>query len=771
MSENTGFFSQITKRRIPQFLGIYLAASWTAMEFTQWAVEIYGLSRNWEQLLVVLLLLCLPLVVVLAWQHGAPGKQKWSLFEKIYIPINLLAIPLVLGSVYFGMDFHTVPQDIEKPKAIALKTAQKQSVIHKLLVFPLNNISQNKDLDNIAIISTDVLKRDISQNKYIIAGDSFSLITDLEKARTPINSIPLSLQIKLTKEKYLDYFSNGTLNFVDNNYQLKVSLYSAKTGKKQKDFQAKAEDYFSAIDIVSEQITNHLLTEEYQQQIDLPIGDLYTSNFEAFKSYAQSRVLMSTFGNHNEGIALLSKAVEQDNKFAFANLWLVTLHASQNQIAKAKDRLDKLMPYKDSKFTEREKYTLSLVRLSLTNQLNQTLSLIERWIGDFPDELEPYQAKARFSMILQEKEGAIDAYKNILRIDPSLVAYWGAIGDIYLSLADYDNAINAYNKFIDLDPKNQDAYRKLGDYHFKLGNYDSSNNYYQQILLLNAEDTNALSSLALSKARLGKFEESLEYVNKAIELSLNPVEQHRFLSQKSRLFWNYGQYQNAIVSHENAVAALKQVSTTSSVALLDGRFAVKYFIAGEKTTAQEVLKQYQEWAEKNNEKATLLNIDLNKAELLAQQGKFDDAINLATATKLSAQALAQNTSDRYIDYLTGQFYSRKGDGKKAISLIRPYTEENPDNINNLFWLAKAYIADEQYSKARETLDFMLRIAPGYPEYNLLMAKILIASNKTNLAKEYLEKSLAGWQFADENHIGKDESRALMNQVVKKNSSI
>ncbi|MRX27394.1 tetratricopeptide repeat protein [Kangiella sp. HZ709] len=775
MSENTGFFSQITKRRIPQFLGIYLAASWTAMEFTQWAVEIYGLSRNWEQLLVVLLLLCLPLVVVLAWQHGAPGKQKWSLFEKIYIPINLLAIPLVLSSIYLKMDFSPSTNNIASSEISAFKSTSKQSSIKKILVFPLNNISKDESLNSVAIASSEVLRRDLSQNKYIIAGDSFALINDLQTARAPIDSIPLSLQIKLTKEKYLDYFANGTLNFAGQQYQLKVSLYTSVTGKKLKEFIAESTDYFTAIDIISEQVTNHLLDEQDRQQTDLPIGDLYTYNFKAFKTYAKSRVLMTDYGNHEKAIALLIDAAEQDDKFALANLTLVTYYAGQNQIANAKNRLDKVMPYKESKFTEREKYSLSLVQLSLTNQLSKTPSLVERWITAFPDELEPYQAKASIARVLLKKDKAIkasiDAYENILRIDPTLVAYWGAIGDVYLSQADYDNAIIAYNKFIDLDPTNQDAYRKLGNYHFQLGKYDSSNNYYQQILLLNAEDTNALSRLALSNARLGKFEESLRFINQAIELSLNPAQEHSFLSQKSRLFWNYGQYQNAIKSHEQSVDAFRKVTTTSSLALYESQFAVKYFVAGEATKAQETLKFYQDWAKQNNATAILLNIDLHRAELLAEQQKFDDAIELAQKAKISAQQLAENTSDSYIEYLTGRFYAFKGDGEKAISSIKPYTEENPDNINNLKWLARAYMVDGQYTKAQETLNFMLRIAPGYPEYNLLMAKILIASDKANLAKEYLAKSLVGWKLADENHMELEETKVLISQLEKKSRSI
>jgi TolB-like protein/Tfp pilus assembly protein PilF len=62
---------ELLRRRVPQLVGIYLAAGWALIEFSDWAVGRFGLSGRVTDVLIAVLLFGLPLVVLAAWRLGA----------------------------------------------------------------------------------------------------------------------------------------------------------------------------------------------------------------------------------------------------------------------------------------------------------------------------------------------------------------------------------------------------------------------------------------------------------------------------------------------------------------------------------------------------------------------------------------------------------------------------------------------------------------------------------------------------------------------------
>ena len=96
MTDDGNLFQKLMARRVPQITGLYIAASWLTVEMGQWIVGLL----NWpEQLVVyafVLLAAMLPSAIMLAWNHGAPGRDRWPRGEKIAVPLNAL---LAIGAV------------------------------------------------------------------------------------------------------------------------------------------------------------------------------------------------------------------------------------------------------------------------------------------------------------------------------------------------------------------------------------------------------------------------------------------------------------------------------------------------------------------------------------------------------------------------------------------------------------------------------------------------------------------------------------------------
>ncbi|UCF19641.1 MAG: hypothetical protein JSU87_17280 [Gemmatimonadota bacterium] len=85
------------KRRVPQILGLYLAAGWGVLEFIDWLVEQYSLSPDLAELALLAWAIMIPTVLILAYFHGASGDQEWTRIEKVAIPANLLVALIVIG--------------------------------------------------------------------------------------------------------------------------------------------------------------------------------------------------------------------------------------------------------------------------------------------------------------------------------------------------------------------------------------------------------------------------------------------------------------------------------------------------------------------------------------------------------------------------------------------------------------------------------------------------------------------------------------------------
>lgn len=69
------FLRELMRRRVPSIVGLYLAAGWGLLEFTDWATNRFDLPNSLEDGVVMTWVVLLPLVIGLAWKWGAPGPS------------------------------------------------------------------------------------------------------------------------------------------------------------------------------------------------------------------------------------------------------------------------------------------------------------------------------------------------------------------------------------------------------------------------------------------------------------------------------------------------------------------------------------------------------------------------------------------------------------------------------------------------------------------------------------------------------------------------
>ncbi|MCK5651337.1 MAG: hypothetical protein KAJ42_08170, partial [Gemmatimonadetes bacterium] len=99
-----GVVKDLFARRVPQAVGIYLGISWAVLEFVGFLVNQYLLSPHLVSLCLVVLVSLLPSVIIVAYFHGAPGRQGWTRVEQVTVPINLLGLAALVAILFTGKD-------------------------------------------------------------------------------------------------------------------------------------------------------------------------------------------------------------------------------------------------------------------------------------------------------------------------------------------------------------------------------------------------------------------------------------------------------------------------------------------------------------------------------------------------------------------------------------------------------------------------------------------------------------------------------------------
>ena len=141
---------ELLKRRVPQILGIYLGISWAIVEAVGFLVDRYLLSTYLVDLCIVILLSLIPSVLILAYFHGAPGRDEWTMPEKIGIPTNLLACVALIAFLFAGKDLGAATMTVtvaDEEGQTVERVIPKSEFRKKVVLFPFENASGDSALD------------------------------------------------------------------------------------------------------------------------------------------------------------------------------------------------------------------------------------------------------------------------------------------------------------------------------------------------------------------------------------------------------------------------------------------------------------------------------------------------------------------------------------------------------------------------------------------------------------------------------------------------
>jgi tetratricopeptide (TPR) repeat protein len=336
-----------------------------------------------------------------------------------------------------------------------------------------------------------------------------------------------------------------------------------------------------------------------------------------------------------------------------------------------------------------------------------------------------------------EREGkfaeAADAWRGVIKREPSDAAAWASLGLALARTQDYANAVTAYKKAAALNPKLPGLQLNLGLAEFKGNNLDAAIAPFRMALAADPKNQQARTLLGLSYYGTGKFGEAATHLEIAIKVEPSNAALHRLLAQSclnakkypcalDEFKWLLEQNPDSVATHLLMGQALDGLSRTPE-AIAEFQAAVK---ADAKAPNANFGLGYLYWKSHQYEEA--------ERAFEAELGVDPD----------NAQALA---------YL-GDIELRNGNTGKALELLRKAAQRN-ENLRVAF-LDLGVILTEQkkYDQALAELQRAEKLDPQQPDVHYRLGRLYQAMGRSAEAEKEMARVKELHEKDDEDLAGK-----------------
>lgn len=778
MTKNRSTAESLMHRRVPQFVGMYIAATWLVIELGDWMTARFNLPVALTTYVFVAMLAMLPAVVLFAYNHGAPGKDQWTAKERVVIPLNVL---LVLGVLYFMSPSLVVEAATEtvlipdETGAIQEFEVARQGYHKDVIGFFWQNESGDNDLDWLSYGLPLMLAHDMNRvSPVITVATPFSssvMRSELRNRGYPsFLDEPQGLRVEIARGRRSDALITGRFTQVDGTVTIDVTLADVATGNAIGSHSFTGRDWLTAVDEISVAVLNYLNIAPGSKQSDDPIGQHFSSSLPAIEHYINGQLALDIDNDYPQGIAEFQKAVETDPEFAEASGDLSMAYYLSSDLESA--RTEASLALKNTyRLSETSKFLLKANRYIYDGDFVRGERVIEIWTQVQPNSTNAFNTLATISRQIGTAESlqkAVTAYDRLLELDPTNTMIVREKAEVEQQRGDYSAAAGYLQAFLEQEPESGEAHRQLASVYQALGDLEAAQVSLEDAAILSDSPLESEIGLARLEARRGLFDAAEERLDGQYDVDLSPQQQVQVLSALTEIAFVKGEIGRAI-------------------ALL--------------TKVNEIAKAFMP------PMVRLIAVENEQAGLLALLGKTDEA--LAITDEITAQL--QAPMDAYMNFTYAPIYDAANDHDSyrdtvdrtlqvqdqlppvmqpflAMQLARVaiWDEEHEvamlhldrasellgqsllqvfqDNLSTSsmhVMLAELYLEASAIEEARNRLDEILKAFPASGYAKLVYAKLYLAQGNTEAAQETLGELTKIWSDADTDYVFAVEARTLM----------
>ena len=768
-------------RRVPQLVGMYVAATWLVIELGDWTTERFNLPEAVTTYVFIAMLAMLPAVVVFSYNHGAPGKDRWTTADKLIVPLNVLA---TLGILYFvspslNVEAATETIQIADETGVIQEFEVARSGYHKdVLAFFWQNDTANSDLDWLSYGLPLMLAHDLNRVSPVITVntpfDSYLVRNELRSRGYPsFLDEPQALRVEIARDRRSAALIVGSFDEIDGKISIQATLLDAATGNEIGSQSVTGDDWLDAIDGVTSAVLTDLDVSPSDNQSDDPVSQHFSDSLEAIEHFTKGQLALDVNNDYAQGIAEFRSALEIDPGFAEASGDLSRSLYLSNDIESARNAAEEALR-NDYRLSVTSSFLLKANRYIYAGDYDRGERVFEIWTQVQPNSTAAFGAMAQFYRMrgtTESLEMADNAYDRLLELDPQDISILRQKANLEQQRGNFDAASDYLNDFLQQEPDNGDAHRQLAGVYQALGDLDAAQVSLEDAAILSDNPLESEIGLARLEARAGKYDAASRRLAGQHGPGLSPPQRLQLIAAETEIAAVRGQIEDALTMYD-------EISDI----------------------AKEFMPPMMQ----------LIGIENEKTTLLLQLGRIDEA--LAKADEITAQL--QPPTDAVMNFTYTSIYDVSGDRDAYRDIVvrmetlegqiapvfRPFIEMQRARVaiwdedfdkavghidiaaellgqsviqsfqDNLSFsilhimLAELYLDANEVGKARNRTEEILRIFPASGHAKLVLAKVQLAEGDDLAARDALMEALEIWADADAEFILSVDANELLESI-------
>ncbi|MDJ0656148.1 MAG: tetratricopeptide repeat protein [Xanthomonadales bacterium] len=604
--------SNLLHRRVPQFLGIYIAATWMAVEIGDWMIERFPVPEALTSYIFIGMIAMLPTVAVVAWGHGAPGKDEWTRFESGFTGLNaLLAVAAM-------MRFAGAPMMPETPPEMAMLATETIEIVNDegqtesyevaregfnqtLLAFFWKNNTGDEELDWLSYALPWSMSQDLNRNPLIRIQTPFWDRRIIERLRETGFALgvgePRSLSLQIARERQIRQIVTGEFGRNEQgSLTFKTRLLDVETGALVSEFTQNLDDWLDAADALSGSIRDQLLEEVKTDSIvtELTIKEHTSDSEDAIQSLIEALRLRSFDNDYAGAAAAADRAIELDPTFAEAHVNAHMINRFAANMEKALDHAQKALAL-DYKLYSETKYALKANIYAIQGQISQALRTLELTRKIHPDSIDVYENLGRNYLLTSRIEEARESFEKLLELDPTRTDTLLSLATTYRLQQEPDKALELAGRFLEENPEDADAYMFVGRTHLQTGSFEDARIAFEEAAFRETDAVRGEVALALLTAREGYPDRAMNALLAISERDLPDRQQFEVQQALLRVYLNSGQVDNAIEALDRQQqAAASFVPPALRLVQLEGQRSALLAMTGDAEAALEAARAVKE---------------------------------------------------------------------------------------------------------------------------------------------------------------------------------
>ncbi len=787
MPERESLFHNLLRRRVFQFVGMYVAATWLVIELGDWVTERFDLPDNLTPYVFIGMISLLPAVILFAYGHGAPGKDRWTRMERIFIPLNLVAAAVVLFAVDSTPRVEAATQTVrieDETGVMQNFEVARRGQHRELLGLFWTNASGNAELDWLSYGLPIMMAHDIDRvSPVITVATPFDPDFDRDllpgRASAPEDAISRGLAVQIARDRRSGAVVLGSFDSVAGEHLLSATVIDATTGEILGVEETSAADWLDGVDRISARILEILEVQPSDNKNDDPLRQHFSESIEAVRHFTRGEVAINLENDFPTGITEYTSAVSLDPGFAEARGSLSVAHYLSGDLEAA--RAEATLALRDSyRLSDASKFALKAQRYVYDGDFERVWRVLEIWAEVQPTSTRAYALQARI-LRLQGGQQALDraqeAYDRLLELNPNNFDVLLEKAEVEQQRRNFLAAADYLRQFLELEPDSDEARIRLASVYQADGQLDEAQEILEDAAVLSDEPVAPGLALARLQARRGEYDTAIEHLDALLLTGATPQMNLRLLTARMENLVAQGRIRQAMEVHgEVSELARELMPPMLRLFTVDSQEAGMLVLLGETDAAiaiadrisaqiQPPLSDYmnftysgiyaaadnrqafRQWAEKSLAIKEQLPdpmipfILMEQAQLAVWDGKFDEAIRLCD----EANALIAESFIQLVESDTGVF---------ELSIR----------------LADLYLDAGAISKAEAVLQEVLRLYPGNAHAKLVLARGLLAKQDNDLARELLREVADTYAAADADFVYLSKMQALLARLDDKSGS-